>query len=306
MGFRAPLAGGDAGTEQTIDLMRKLVDQDLANSSFVRFAQGLVQNVPSHDEWSEVEAVYDWVSSNIRFVKDPLTKEVLTPPSELLKVRAGDCDDIAMTLGALYLAIGYPARLVTVAANAQAPDEFSHVYVEVEVPPGSGVWVAADAARPGAQFGVHPPMYSRRRAWSLADNSYEDLQGTRLRGLGYIRYRTLGQDDGSAPDFSDFTYSGPTSTPIPPSSGGGFNWGSVLTPVINQLPTDISIATGTPYTQRSGTSLVTTSPYGSYMTPYSPGYGIPQAGYPSVSLSATSNWIWPLLLVAGVVLLMKR
>jgi hypothetical protein len=285
VGYRAPLQAGDAGTEQTIKLMRQLVDEDLANSRFVNFARSLVAHVPAHDEYSEVEAVYDWVHSNIRFVKDPVTKEVLVPPSEILKSRQDDCDGISMLLGALYLAIGYNARLVTVAANNQAPDEFSHVYIEVEVPPGSDNWIAADAARAGAQFGEHPPQYYRRRAWSLTDDSFQDLG--RLRGaLGYIRYRTLGYGHHLGQD-----------------DGGGFDWSSIIQTGIQETPTIIAEATQQPVRVTGpGGTFQTTSPYGSFYTPYTPGYGLNQAGYPyssSVGIGATS--MWPMLLIGGVV-----
>lgn len=285
LGYRVPLQSGDAGTAQTIKLMRQLIDRDLSSSSFVRFAKDLVRNVPAHDDWSEVETIYNWVLQNIRFTKDPLTKESLYPPSELLKIKSGDCDDISMLLGALYLAVGYPARLITVAANAQSADEFSHVYIEVEVPPGSGNWVAADAARPGAQFAVQPPMYYRKRAWSLVDDSYQDLNGmTRLRGLGgYHHMHGLGDD-----------------------SSDGVDWSSIITQGLTETPQIIASVEGQPTSARIGSNLVSTGPYASFATQYTPGATVPTAGYPSVSLSATSNWIWPLLLLGGVLLLAKR
>jgi hypothetical protein len=292
-GYRAPLHLGDAGVEQTIKLMRQLVDQDLANASFVNFAKSLVQNVPSHDEWGEVEAIYDWVHSNIRFTKDPYTKETLYPPSEILSMRhrAGfDCDDISMLLGALYLATGYNARLVTVAANEQSAQEFSHVFTEVEVPPGSNNWIAADAARPGAQFGVQPPMYYRRRAWSLIDDSYQDLSGLRRGHLGYVRWRTLGRG-------------------ILGLGQDGIDWSGIITQGLQEAPILVGEATGTPTTGRFGTTAYTTgNPYASYMTPYSPGYGIPQAGYynPSVSFMSSNQWLLPALIIGGVLLLTQR
>jgi hypothetical protein len=291
-GYRASLAQGDGGVAQTIALMRQLVDQDLANASFVNFAKSLVQNVPSHDEWGEVEAIYDWVKSNIRFTKDPYPKETLYPPSELLKVRSGDCDDISMLMGALALAVGYPARLVTVAANRQSMGEFSHVYTEIEIPPDSGTWVAADAARPGGQFAAHPPEYFRKRAWSLTDDSYQDLQGVR-RHLGYIRYRTLGlgQDD----------------------SGDGIDWGSIISQGLTQTPTLVAEASGQPVrvTGPGGVSFQTSptyNPYSSFMTPYSPGYGVPAAGYnyPLTSTTSGMDWIWPLAIGAVVLMMASK
>lgn len=277
LAYRAPLLNGEAGTDQTVQLMRKLVDEALADASFVRKAVEIVRSVPAYDDFGELAALYDWVKGSIRFTKDPLTKEKLYPPQELLKIRAGDCDDISMLLGAFALALGYPARLITIGANPDSPGEFSHVYVEAEAPVGSGQWVPLDAARADSQFGVAPPVYFRKKAWSLTDDSVQELSGVpRRRGLGSYGYVHLG-DAGT----------------------------DILSQSIAEVPAIIAAASG----QGSGTS-----PYASYTTPYSPGYGIPQAGYlapgspgyvaPGVTGGGLAmSGIMPWLLIGGVALL---
>jgi len=297
LGFSVPLRSGQEGTEQTVALMRKLVDQALNDAGFVRKAIDIVRAVPAYDEMGELRALYDWVKSSIRFVKDPVTKEKLYPPQELLKIRAGDCDDISMLLGALAIAIGYPARLVTIAANAAQPSEFSHVYVEAEAPPHSGNWVPLDAAREDSRFAVAPAMFYRKRAWSLTDSSFTDLSGNRcfvhantvrpgLGSYGHVRrFRSrllagLGQDDGG---------------------GGGIDWGSIVSQSIAEIPTVISAATGK--------SSQVRGPYGSFATGYTPGYGVPPAGYvspgPMASVSAFgSPLLW--LLGGGILLMLAR
>jgi hypothetical protein len=191
---RQNLAGGDHGTYQTIQVMRRLIEQAQSDPEFIRFAVDLVRDLPAHDELSEVSRIYEFVHSRIRYTKDPVTKEKLYPPMELLRIGAGDCDDTSMLICALANALGYNARLITVSANSDAPNEFSHVYPEVEVPTGSGNWVPLDVARPGAQLGLAPEVYFRKRAWSTTDSSYTDLEGYgQPRGLaGYTR---LGQID---------------------------------------------------------------------------------------------------------------
>lgn len=248
--YRTPLLTGEPGTAQTVALMRRLIDDALADSQFVRTAIDIVRSVRAFDDFGEAEALYSWVKRHIRFTKDPVTKEKLYPPQELLKIGAGDCDDISMLLGAFLLAVGYPARLITVSANRDNPSEFSHVYVEGEVPPGSGQWVPMDAARANSEFGVEPPTYFRKRAWSLVDDSFQDLSGGRLRGSlsGYV----------------------------------GLADGIDLNTTIAEIPAIISAASGgsssyqTPY--GSG-QTAPPSPWGSFATPYTPGYGIPPAGY---------------------------
>lgn len=292
VGYRTALLSGERGTAQTIELMRRLIDDALTDPAFVRQAIDIVRTVPAFDDHGEAEAVYNWVRSNIRFTKDPVTKEKLTPPRELLKLRAGDCDDISMLAGAFLIALGYPARLVTVAANANQPNEFTHVYVEGEVPPGSGNWVPMDAARSDSEFAAEPPRYYRKRAWSLTDESYQDLSGlahantvyldkrAAVSGLG--SYATLGQD--------------------------GIDWGSIVQQSIAEVPAIISTVQGKPVSMQLPAGSVSTGPYGSFVTPYTPGYGIPQAGYSARGTitvpGTTPSWLIPALLVGGVLLLL--
>jgi hypothetical protein len=280
LGYRAPLLGGEPGTAQTIKVMRHLVDSALSDSSFVRLTRDVVRSVPAYDEAGELEAVFNFVSQHIRYTKDPLTKETLYPPQELLKIQAGDCDDISMLMSAMALALGYPARLITVAANDSDPNEFSHVYAEVELPVGSNNWIAMDAARPGAQFGVQPPVYFRKRAWSLIDNSYQDLNGaTRMRGLGsYGPVRGLGDD---------------------------VDWTAILTAGLQQIPQDIAVASGQSSALRSPYGTVSTGPYASYATPYTPGYGVPQSGYTAGASLTASPWVLPALIGLAAIFLMR-
>ncbi len=218
------------------------------------------------------------MTPNSRFNKDPVTKENLYPPQELLKIRAGDCDDISMLLGAFLLALGYPARLITVSANPGQPQEFSHVYVEAEIPAGSGQWVPMDAARLDSQFGAEPPRYFRKRAWSLTEDSHQDLSGcgcrTRLSGLS--GYATLGQ----------------------------FDWNSIIQQGLQEVPQIIAVSSGQSSQVRTPQGVVATGPYSSFVTPNTPGYGVPPAGY----LAVGSSWqpYLPLIIGGALLLLFLR
>lgn len=277
LGQRSPLLSGEPGTKQTIDLMRHLIDEAVADANFVRFAVDLVRNVPAYNDLGEAQTIYKWVQGHVRFTKDPVTKEKLYPPQELLKIRAGDCDDISMLMAALLIAIGYPARLITLAANPASPDEFSHVYVEGEIPPGSGGWLPMDAARADAEFGVAPPSYSRKRAWSLTDDSYQDLGRSKPRRSlsGYPRFAAYRGPHFLGDDAQD----------------------ALIAQSIAELPAIMYAGQGV------AVSSSNVSPYGTYSTGYTPGAGIPPAGYQipqSVGMSSSS--MLPLLLLGGAVL----
>lgn len=264
LGYRAPLLGGDRGVEQTVQVMRRLIDGALSDASFIRFAVDLVRAVPAHDEASEVAAIFFWVQSNIRYTKDPVTKEKLYPPTELLKIRAGDCDDMSMLISALAIALGYPARLVTVSSNPDAPNDFSHVYAEVECPAGSGQWIAVDPARPDSQFGLSPERFFRKRAWSLVDSSYQDLNGyARLSG-----YARLGQLDPATDQ--------------------------LISQVFAETPQLIAVAQGNP----TSSGLVTTgSPYTTFVAP---GMVTQPAGYALQTGTSSFGSLLPLLAIAAI------
>jgi hypothetical protein len=269
---REPLLSGDAGVEQTINEMRALVDEGLRDPSIIRLATDIVRGVPAFDDLAEANALYEYVRRNIRFTKDPVNKEKLYPPAELLKIRAGDCDDISMLLGTLLMAVGYPARLMTVAAGG---DEFSHVYVEAQI---NGEWIPLDPARYDSQFGVAPPAFTRARWWSLTDTSQGDL-----RGLGnYPRYHSHVSGMGAY-------------GPVKRMSGMGDDSTSSTIATIEQGTANIiRAAQGQP---ASPFDFSSSGPWASFQTQYSP-YGVP-AGYvnpalqPNLSLTASSNWgLW--------------
>jgi hypothetical protein len=182
-----PLLGGDAGTEQTIWKLRGLLDDAWKNSFVNRTAIDIIRNAGAqpYDSWAQIRAIYNWILGNFYFVNDPVTKEAVRPTTELLQLMAGDCDDInANMIPALLGTIGFETRFVTVAADADRPHLFSHIYVEVNV---DGYWYPLDAARPGAMIGRAPTFFSRREWWSTIDGSHaeypDDADGTMA---GYV------------------------------------------------------------------------------------------------------------------------
>ncbi len=170
-----PLLAGDAGTAQTIAMIRQLVDQGVRDPVINRQALAIVRGVRPYDDAGEVRAIYDWVRRNVAFRKDVAGKETLRRARTILEVRAGDCDDInAVLLPSLLGTIGYPTRLVTIAGNPAAPDQFTHIYAEARV---RGRWIPLDAARKDARFGLAPGRYLRRRIWQINSDDYQDVQG---------------------------------------------------------------------------------------------------------------------------------
>jgi hypothetical protein len=96
--------------------------------------------------WEQVEAIYDWVRTNIQFIDDQGQEPVDTLTT--LKRRHGDCDEMSCLFIALCRAAGIPARLV------QVP---GHVYAEFYLVDGEGEghWLPCQLAGTRA-FGAMP------------------------------------------------------------------------------------------------------------------------------------------------------
>lgn len=176
------LLGGDAGVEQTVRAMCRLIDEGKKDPLIHEAAANIIRNarVPAFDWAGEVEAIGEWVGRNVRFTRDVYGKETLHSAREIIRLGIGDCDDFTILICSLLGTIGVRTRIVTISSPNMDPKQFTHVFPEAEIE-GHG-WVPVDYARRSPRFGMGPQVYSRRRVWSTADASFTDVQG--LNGLG--------------------------------------------------------------------------------------------------------------------------
>jgi len=278
------LLWGDAGTAQTVSLAKKLVDAAVKDPAVNALAVAIVRPTPNYDNLSKAEAIFNWVNANIRYVMDPIgpfgPKETLRPMRDLMVLRAGDCDDINMVfIPSLLGTLGYESRVVTIKADPEVPNEFSHVYCEALI---DGAWIPMDCARPGALFGEEPPRYWARKDWPMSQSAIslmglgcDDCGGgcANSRGLaGYVidmpgGLGRLGDDSTTAQD---------------------------ITAATSGAAAVISAANQNPYSY-----LYTLN------TPASPGMVAPQLGYggvPGIGASVSFSSYLPLI-IGGMVLL---
>jgi len=145
----------DTQTAQVVGIMSQYASED-ATSPEIRGDLESVLGAGWQDRLDKptvVERLYGHVKGKIQFLPDitmaqPVVErlgsqvqwtpvvEVLIRPRDMSVMcmdgscrRAGDCDDFSMYLASLLLAAGIPCNFVTVAADARAPEQFSHVYV---------------------------------------------------------------------------------------------------------------------------------------------------------------------------------
>lgn len=138
---------GFAGTKATVRKMIELIREG-AKDFYVRqraIDVLFADRVPPKDYWGEIVSLFRFVRSHLRYTKDPHRVEVLHSARRLLVLRAGDCDDHTILLGAMLRSIGHPVRLVLTGPDPARPRLFSHVYLEVE---HRGDWIPLDATMP--------------------------------------------------------------------------------------------------------------------------------------------------------------
>lgn len=140
----------------------------------------IIQSCPNKNYRCYAEAIHNWVAENIRYANDAQSVETLIYPSELLKMKVGDCDDQSMLVAALAESIGMPARFVTIAADSNNPSEFSHVFSQIKV---SGRWMTADTTMPGHPFSWDPGPQYPRRVWAATKDASESHDGDAMAGL---------------------------------------------------------------------------------------------------------------------------
>ncbi len=114
--------------------------------------------VPPKNRFGEVCALFDFVKRNIRYTRDIYRVELLHSARRMLELKAGDCDDMTILLGAMLLSTGHPVRLVLAGFKRNRPHLYSHIYLEVFV---RGKWIAADATM-DKPIGWAPPAFWKR------------------------------------------------------------------------------------------------------------------------------------------------
>jgi transglutaminase-like putative cysteine protease len=117
-----------------------------------QMAEDICREIRSKDTLSDGAAIYHFVQSETRYMRDPRTIELVKAPYHVCdQLRAGqrpalDCDDYAALIAALMLSVGAPARVVTVAFQNQfykGERQYSHIFAQF-AEPKTGTWVTLD------------------------------------------------------------------------------------------------------------------------------------------------------------------
>lgn len=154
------ISDGEHGIEQTLQRMASITRDAVRTQEILILSRRIVSNAPIEDKYKEAQAIFDWVVTNIRYVRDPIIAEFIMHPLRLMEIGSGDCDDLSILIASLAEAIGIQSRFVAIRTTKDSitgqPGPYTHVYVELLL---NGGWVALDRANAHPQMGKTPSNY---------------------------------------------------------------------------------------------------------------------------------------------------
>lgn len=135
----------DISTSQTVSIIKQLAIASSKSAIVLSALHSATNNLSVGTTKQRViaRAIFYWIKSHVRFTEDEvliwqglgidrLDKELLIPPITLLNMKEpmGDCDDFSLLGASLLLAGGIPCSLITIAADTEDPEKFSHIYLK--------------------------------------------------------------------------------------------------------------------------------------------------------------------------------
>jgi hypothetical protein len=187
--LRTWIPGGNLGTAATISRMRDLVSQGKRDFRIRELVGKLVQPCPAKDYYCYAKAAHEFCRDRIKYVFDPNGVELIEEPWKIVESGVADCDSIVVLMSALCETMGFPCRFVTIKADKKRPGDFTHVFMEVNVP-GKG-WIGSDPTQPDKPFGWKPPAHFPRKDWPASNDENEPgRESDPMAGLGQLSPET--------------------------------------------------------------------------------------------------------------------
>lgn len=169
-------ASTEVSTRDTVRVMSQVATRTSQHPIVLRAVHAALAPLPQDATPTEqTEAIYRWVQAHVEFVEDeeilgriwgyrPEEAELIVEPPRLLTMPRpmGDCDDQSTLLASMLLSLPVGVGFVTVAADPDEPERWSHVYVRVVLIDGSRL--PLDVSH-GSYPGWEETNVYRRKEW---------------------------------------------------------------------------------------------------------------------------------------------
>lgn len=161
--LKIPLLPGEQGNVQTLEAMRDVVLEDRLNPLNREFVlENVVQNVPGHDPWGEMDAIFEFARDRIVYREDPFDVERVLDlyttlngvEGDLPFIPEGDCGVKSMFIATCAAILGHKPFFVVIKENVN-DQSFTHVFTAVGI--ANGEWRYYDATPQSSRPGWHAP-----------------------------------------------------------------------------------------------------------------------------------------------------
>lgn len=184
--YSLKLSPGDTGTRQTVAALRALINKGREDIRVRQLAENILRRYPAHYSHPRqiVNALFDWVSNNVRYVHDPVAVELVRGANQFLNSPLGDCDDYTVLLGSLVESVGVPVGIKVIQTGRRR--RFNHVYPVVDI---DGQELALDATR-GRPIGYESMIkrsetYREIKPMNRLKTPYDELRGLAYKPPAY-------------------------------------------------------------------------------------------------------------------------
>ena len=156
------LGWGDEAISNTLILMARIIKESARNYYVRRWAEEMVSGA-ERDEYSKVQAIYDFLTDHVQYLRDMEGIEMLKKPEISLKeIEEGyipqlDCDCMSLLAGSLIRSIGLPVALRAIAPHEK--NKYSHVYDMIKIKDHG--WIAFDLTKPDYGLGWEYPKANK-------------------------------------------------------------------------------------------------------------------------------------------------
>jgi transglutaminase-like putative cysteine protease len=176
--YHVPQWGGWSDRKK-LQSLREMAEQYGRDPAFRQFViHSVLGGVGERDMPARAAAILRWVQANIKYSYE--ANELIQSPAYTLRVKIGDCDDMAILLGAMATTINLPWRFVLAGKDRSGRGyrasegkrfpwgvTFHHIYVEFGWPAFKPTtWASAEPTIKGAPLGydvvLHGPLDKSR------------------------------------------------------------------------------------------------------------------------------------------------
>ena len=155
------LAPGADGVNQTLKAMVKFARAGQHSMPVISLARAIINkalpmNGSARAPGAQMTALQHFVRDCVRYVRDPVGREMVQTPERTLQIGTGDCDDKSVLLASLLGSVGFVTRFVALGIRSELP---THVLVETRI---GTRWVPCETIVAGVEPGWYPANVTRR------------------------------------------------------------------------------------------------------------------------------------------------